>query len=49
MAKPIKSKNGLSVTETLVHAFAILCTGGFWYPVYRMRKHQAERTTKTYI
>jgi hypothetical protein len=35
--------------EGAFHAIMILCTCGLWYPVYRMRKHQADRTSKTVV
>ena len=45
----IKSKSGMSVAEGTFHAFRIACTCGFLHPVYRMHKHQAGCTTKTYV
>jgi hypothetical protein len=45
----IKSKHGMSVAEGLFHAFMVICTCGFWYPVYRARKHAVDRTTTTYL
>lgn len=40
----IKSKSGMSAVERTFHAFMTMCTCGFLYPVYRMR-----RTIKTYV
>jgi cbb3-type cytochrome oxidase subunit 3 len=48
MAK-ITSRRGMSVAEGAFHAFMIICTCGVWYPVYRARKHQADRTTVTVL
>lgn len=45
----IKSTSGMSVGEILVHWTMIICTFGMWYPVYRARKHKADRTTTTVI
>ena len=49
MPQKITSKSGMSVAETLAHWTAVLCTCGLWYPVYRARKHAADRTTTTII
>jgi hypothetical protein len=38
----------MSVAEGLFHWTMIVGTCGIWYPVYRARKHQADRTTRTY-
>lgn len=45
----IKPESGMSVAEGTFHPFMIMSTCGFWYPVYRMHKHQTGRTTKTYV
>jgi hypothetical protein len=45
----VRSKHGMSAAEGMVHAFMIVCTCGLWYPVYRARKHAADRTTTTYL
>ena len=39
----------MSVMEGAFHWFMIICTCGMWYPVYRARKHNADRTTKTHL
>jgi len=49
MPEKIKSKRGMSVIEGAFHALMIVCTCGLWYPVYRARKHAADRTTTTII
>jgi len=38
----------MSATEGIFHAVMILCTCGFWYPVYRHRKNRLHRTTRFY-
>lgn len=50
MTRPMvyESKSGMSAVEGLVHALMIVCTCGLWYPLYRARKHAADRTTTTY-
>jgi hypothetical protein len=47
--KVITSKHGMSAVEGMFHWTMIVCTVGIWYPVYRARKHAADRTTRTYI
>ena len=49
MARKIVSKSGMGAGEGAFHAFMIICTCGLWYPVYRMRKHAADRTTVTEV
>lgn len=34
--------------EAILHAFAIACTLGLWYPFYRARRRQIHRTSKFY-
>lgn len=34
--------------ESAFHMLMIMCTCGFWYPVYRGRKRKIERTTDIY-
>ena len=38
----------MGATETCLHALAIFCTFGIWYPIYRSRKRRIERTTNIY-
>ena len=45
----IVSKHGMSVLEGAFHGLMIMCTCGFWYPVYRARKHSVDRTTTTVL
>lgn len=45
----VRAKTGMSAAEGAVHAFLIVGTCGLWYPVYRLRKHAADRTTVTYL
>jgi hypothetical protein len=49
MAQTIVSKTGLSNTE--IACWRVLCIGslGMLYPLYAMRKHAAERKTKTKV
>ena len=49
MARKVTSKSGMSVTEGSFHWVMIVFTCGLWYPVYRLRKHAADRTTTTTI
>ena len=49
MTRKVVSKHGMSVAEGTVHWFMIVCTCGLWWPVYRARKHAADRTTTTVI
>jgi hypothetical protein len=43
----IKSRNGMSMAETACWWFAVTVSCGILYPVYRARKHAADRTTVT--
>jgi hypothetical protein len=45
----ITSKRGMSAAEGMMHGLMIMFTCGLWYPVYRARKHAADRTTTTYL
>ena len=47
--RKVVSKTGMSVAELSVHWTLIVFTCGMWYPVYRARKHAADRTTITEI
>lgn len=47
MAQTIVSKTGLSNTETAFWMLLVTGSCGLLYPVYRMRKHAAQRKTKT--
>jgi hypothetical protein len=38
----------MGVAEHAGHALLILCTFGFWYPVYRSRRSRLEHTTRFY-
>ena len=38
----------MGLAERTMHAFMILTTAGLWLPVYLMRKHKIERTTRHY-
>lgn len=38
---------GMSVAEGAVHVFLIVMSCGLWYPVYRARKHGADRHSRT--
>jgi len=49
MTRKVVSKSGMSVAEGSFHWLMIICTCGFWYPIYRARKHAADRTTTTLI
>lgn len=49
VAQKIKSKTGLSNTETLVWWTLVIGSCGILYPAYRARKHAAERKTVTVI
>jgi len=49
MPRTIKTTTGMSAAEGALHGFMILMTCGLWYPVYRLRKHQLDRTSKTVI
>lgn len=49
MSQTVKSRSGMSVGESLAWWLGIFCTCGLLYPVYRMRKHQANRTTVTQV
>jgi hypothetical protein len=46
MAQTVVSKTGLSNTETACWMLLVIGSCGLLYPVYRMRKHAAERKTK---
>lgn len=43
------SRRGMSVAEQSVWYLMILCTCGLAYPLYRMRRHAANRTEKFYV
>ena len=45
----VTSKSGMSLAEGAFHAFMIMATCGLWWPVYRARKHAADRTKTTII
>lgn len=49
MGRKIVSKTGMSVAEKGTWLFAIACSLGLLYPLYRMRKHQADRKTVTEV
>jgi hypothetical protein len=49
VAKKIQSKTGMSIVEGAGWWFAIFLTCGLAYPLYRARKHKADRTTVTVI
>lgn len=42
-------KQHMHQVESAFHALMIMCTCGFWYPVYRARKKKIERTTNIYV
>jgi hypothetical protein len=42
-----RTRSGMSVAEGTFHGLMIVCTMGLWYPIYRARKHQADRTSTT--
>lgn len=48
MAK-IRSRHGMSVAEGTAWWLAVIFTCGLAYPLYRARKHQADRTTVTVV
>lgn len=47
MAQVIVTKRGMGAVEGGFHVFMCVMTCGLWYPVYRLRKHQADRTSTT--
>lgn len=49
MAQKVVSKTGLSNTETACWYLLVIGTCGLAYPVYRARRHAAERKTTTII
>lgn len=49
MTKEIVSTSGMSVAEGTFWFFAVLCSCGFLYPMYRARKHKLDRITRTRI
>lgn len=49
MAQKIVSKTGLSNTETGLWWLLVIGTCGIFYPLYKMRKHAAERKTRTTV
>jgi hypothetical protein len=49
LPKVITSKTGMPAGEAAFHWLMIFCTFGFWWPVYKLRKRAADRTTTTYL
>jgi hypothetical protein len=41
------TKTGMSAGEIAFHWTMIICTCGFWWPVYAGRKHKKNRTSVT--